>query len=117
MTQNIFSDALIIFLIAYAIIDIFYEISNFFLNKYSKVSPKDYIVLPLYHGDEHLECLVRFAIQKSEVLRCTLVILPHNLDNCEESILRHLIDECKNVTVRSPEEFAESIKLKDCSAA
>ena len=109
MTQNIFFDALIIFLIAYAIIDIFYEISECFLNRFSRVSPKDYIVLPLYHGDEHLECSVRFAVRKSIDSRCSLVIIENNLDEDEKMILCRLTDSLGNVTISTPEEFTHQV--------
>lgn len=109
MTQNIFFDAVIIFLIAYAIIDIFYEISECLLNKFSRVSPKDYIVLPLYHGDEHLECSVRFAIKRSNDLRCSLVIIENNLDESEKKILCRLTDKLSNVIISTPEEFNQKI--------
>lgn len=109
MTQNIFFDALIIFLIAYAIIDIFYEISEYLLNRFSRISPKDYIVLPLYHGDENLECSVRFAVKRSKELRCFLVIVKNNLDENEKMILCRLAENLCNVVILTQEEFAQQV--------
>ena len=41
MTGNVFFDAVVIFLIAYAIINIFYEVGEFFTNHFSRYRPKD----------------------------------------------------------------------------
>lgn len=113
MTGNMFFDAVIIFLIAYAIINIFYEIGDFFTRRYSQYKPKDYIVLPLKHGLESLECDIRLAVKKSCDTRCALVIVDESLDSDEKMILWRLTDECSNVIISLPEELPDKLKTAE----
>ena len=113
MTGNVFFDAVVIFLLAYAIINIFYEVGEFFTNRFSRYRPKDCIVLPLEHGAESLECDVRLAMKRSCDLRCALVIVDLSLDSDEKMILWRLTDESDNVVVSLPEELPDKIKTAE----
>ena len=113
MTENVFFDAVIIFLIAYAIINIFYEAGECITNRFSRCRPKNCIILPLCHGAENLECEVRMAMKRSCELRCALVIVDEALDSDEKMILWRLTDDCDNVVISLPEELPDKIKIAE----
>ncbi len=110
MTGNIFFDVVIIFLIAYAIINILYEFADCFIHRYASYHPKDCLILPLSHGTKSLECDVRMALKRSCDLKCALIIVEEDLDSDEQMILWRLTDDSENVILSHPDEVTQKIK-------
>ncbi len=110
MTGNAFFDGILIFLIVYAILNILYEFTDAFADRFSRYHPKDYLILPLVHGTESLEWDIRTASKRSCNLNCVLIIVCDGLDKDEEMILWRLTDQCDNVLLSSPEELTEKIE-------
>jgi len=113
MTGNLFFDAVIIFLIAYAIVNICYEIGDFYTRRYSKRHVNTCIVLPLRHGADDLEYDIRIALSRSEDARCALVIIDESLDNNEKMMLYRLTDDSDHVVISQPEELKEKLKTAE----
>ncbi len=97
--KNIFFDALIIFLITYAIINIFYEIAQFLVKKFSKLPPKCELILLLNSGNTTLEADIRTAITKSQQTNCSLTIVDCDLTQQEKMILWRLTDVYENIKI------------------
>lgn len=117
MTGNVFFDAVILFLIAYAVITIAYEVGDFFTNRFSRCKPKECIVLPLHHGTESLECDVRSAMKRSCDLKCALVVVDESLDSDEKMILWRLTDSSDHVIISLPEELSGKLKTAEAMNA
>lgn len=113
MTGNVFFDAVIIFLIAYAIINILYDVGDFLTNRFSRCKPKGCIVLPLHHGAETIEYDVRLALRRCCDARCALVIVDEALDSDEKMLLWRLTDQCDNVLIALPEELPDKINAAE----
>lgn len=110
MTGNVIFDAIFIFLITYAIINICYDIGDLFIGRLSRYKPKDCIVLTLSHGMPSIEMDVRMALKHSCDLKCTLVIVDEALDIDEKMILWRLTDNSNNVVISAVEDLPEKIK-------
>lgn len=110
MTGNVFFDALFIFLIAYAMIHICYEIGDALVRRFSVYCPKDYILLPLEHGTESLELDVRRAVKRSVEHRCALLIVDKGLGREEKNILWRLVDSYDNVVISGLDDLSENLK-------
>lgn len=109
MTGNVFFDALIVFLLSYAVVSIIYEIIDLFVTRYSKNKPTFYVLLCLNHKDESLECDIRCALSLSDSLKCDVLIACDELDRDELFILRRLTDDRENVTIVSLGETFSSV--------
>lgn len=113
MTGNVFFDAVIIFLITYAILNILYEITDFFIERFAKCYPRDFLILSLEHGTETMECDVRTAIRRSCDLKCALLIVDNGLDSSEKMMLWRLTDDQNNIVYSVPEELSEHLKTAE----
>ncbi|MBR4874310.1 MAG: hypothetical protein IKU87_00600 [Clostridia bacterium] len=112
MTNNVFLDGLIIFLIAYAIISIFHDIADCILNRFSKCTPKNCVVLKVSHGSESLENELRTALRHSGSIKCKLLVVCDNLDECEEKIIKYITCGAEGVEITTPDELPRKIKEK-----
>ena len=114
MSGNIFIDCIFLFLICYAFISIFYDVSDFLLRKYCRYPQRSFITLTVTHGNEKLDCDVRCALSKSLKLRCALVIVCEGLDFDEHKVLWRLTDCYNHVILCTSEELPQ--KLETASA-
>jgi len=110
MTNNVFLDGLIIFLIAYAIINILYDCADYILNRFSKCRPKNCVVLNVSHGSEGLENELRTALRHSGSIKCKLIIVCDELDECEERIIKYITYGAEDVEITTPDELPHKIK-------
>lgn len=110
---NIFLMSIFTFLVAYAIIDIFYEIAEIILNKFSRVCPKDYIVLPLSDNIENLDGAIRVSLKRSQNHRCALVIVCKNLGENEQQILKRLTEHRSNVVICNSDNLPDALLLAE----
>lgn len=113
MTGNIFSDALFIFLIVYAIVHICYEIGAFLLEKFSLYHHRDFLILSVSPGHEELELDIRMAIKRSVEKHCSLLILDRGLSPEEQMILWRLTDPYQHIVLTTEQDLMESIKVAD----
>ena len=109
MSGNIFVDFIFLFLICYAVISIFYDVSDFLLRKYCKYPQRSFLTVTAVHGSEKLECDIRCALSKSLKLRCALVIADDGLDAEEQTLLWRLTDCYDHVIVCTPGELPQKL--------
>ena len=117
MSGNIFVDCIFLFLICYAVISIFYDVSEFLLRKYCRYPQKSFITLFVIHGSERLDCDIRCALSKSLKNKCALVIACDGLDVEEYSLLWRLTDCYDHVIVCTSEELAEKLETASLISA
>ena len=109
MCGNVFLDCLFLFLICYALVSIFYNISDFLLRRYCRYPFHAFFMLELCHGSETLECDIRIALSRSIKNRCALVIVCDSLDLDEYIILWRITDDYDHVIVTTPYEVMTKI--------
>ena len=105
--KNILFDAVILFFIAYAILDILKACVTIFIRRFSKVATKGILVLPLDNGEDCLECKIRTAIAQSVNAGCALVIIDNFLNSSEKMILWRIADNYENVIISPPDKISE----------
>ena len=110
MTGNIFLDCVFIFFICYGVVCMFCNVSDFLLRHYCRTPQKTFIILPLKHRAETLECDIRCAIAKSLNNKCALVILCENLDADEYIMVWRLTDCYDHIIVSTQDELPEIIE-------
>ncbi len=110
MTGNIFLDCIFLFLICYALVNIFYSISDFLLRRYCRYPNKSFLMLNLTHESKSLECDIRSAISKSLNNKCALLILCSELDLDEYMILWRLTDSYEHIIITNPDEFFDKLE-------
>jgi|GEM_PF-2679491 len=118
MTGNIFLDCVFLFLICYAFVSIFYNLSEFLLHRYCRYPLKAFLVSELTHASQTHECDIRCAISKSIKNKCALVFVCSGLDAGEYSILWNLTNSYDHIIITNCDEFASKIETaKDISAS
>ena len=113
MAGDIFRDAVLIFLIVYAIIHICYAVGENLIQKFSAYHHRDFLILPVSPGREELELDIRMAIKRSEACVCSLLILDMGLTEQEQLLLWRLSDPYSHIVIAKEENLAEKIKIAD----
>ena len=109
MTGNIFVDCVFLFLICYAIVSIFYNLSEFLLKRYCKYPKKTFLVLDIKPESNSLEYDVRCAINKSLENKCALVIVCGELSQDENKALWRLTDVYEHIILTTREELIHKL--------
>lgn len=109
MTGNIFLDCVFLFFVCYGVVCMFCNVSDFLMRHYCKTVQKTFILLPVEHESQTLECDVRCAVAKSSNNKCALVILCENLDADEYMMIWRLTDCYDHVLVSTQEELPAMI--------
>lgn len=109
MTGNIFIDCIFLFLICYALISIFHDLSVFLLNRYCRYPPKSFLTLELKHGTESLESDLRCAISKSLSLKCGLIVICSDLEIEEYKVVWRLTDVYDHIILTTREELVDKL--------
>ena len=110
MTGSFILDVLLIFLICYAVLHILRELGDAILRRFCVSQHRECLLLPLRSGSETLEFEIRTALQTSDDLCCTLVILDDGLSQSEKLMLWRLTDGCERVTVTEPANLLEKVE-------
>jgi len=110
MTGNIFFDCVFLFLICYALVNIFYSVSEFLLRRHCRYPNKAFLVIDIAHEDKSIECDVRCAVSKSLNNKCALVILCDDLSLEEYTVIWRLTDCYEHVVVVNRNEFYEKLE-------
>ncbi len=109
MSGNIFVDCIFLFLICYAIINIFYSVSEFLLNRYSKFHDKSFMILELIHESESIESDLRCAISKSISRKCALITVCTDLSLEEYKLVWRLCDVYEHIILTTREELVNKL--------
>ena len=109
MSGNIFVDCVFLFLICYAIISIFYNLSDFLIKRYCKYPPKYFYVLEVKHESKSLERDIRCAISKSLEQKCALGIVCNDLNFEEYKVVWRLTDVYEHIVLATPEELIDKL--------
>ena len=110
MTGSFISDVILIFLVCYAVLHILQEIGDAILRHFCACQHRECLFLPLTSGSETLEFEIRRALQTSDDLCCTLVILDDGLNQEEKLMLWRLTDGCERVTVAEPSNLLQKVE-------
>ena len=111
MTGNIFLDCVFLFLICYAIVCMFYQVSEFLLRRYCRYPQKAFLVLDIHHQSDTLDCDIRCALSKSIKYKCALVVVCNDLDLEEYGILYRITDNFNHIVITTPEEFSMKVEI------
>ncbi len=111
MTGNIFVDFLLLFLICYALVSIFYNVSDFLLRRYCKYPLRTFLVLELKHESESFECDIRSAISKSLSQHCGLVIVCTGLSQDEYRTIWRLTDVYEHIILTTRDELLNKLDI------
>ena len=118
MTGNIFVDCLFLFLICYALINIFYSVSDFLLSRYSKYPNSSFLVLELKSESESIENDLRCAISRSLSQKCALVVVCTDLPLEEYKLVWRLCDVYEHIILTTCEELVNKLDMaKDISVS
>ncbi len=109
MWGNVFLDCLFLFLICYAIVSIFYNVSDFLLRRYCRYPMQAFFMLEITHESKTIECDVRVALSKSIKNKCALMIVCEGLDLDEYTVIWRLTDSFDHVIVTTPDEIMTKI--------
>lgn len=109
MFGNIFFDCLFLFLICYALVSIFYNVSDFLLRKYCKYPTKSFITIKLTHESDSLDSDIRCALSKSLKERCALLVVCDGLDFQENTIVWRVTDSYEHVVVTTTEDVVQKL--------
>lgn len=109
MSGNIFVDFLFLFLICYAILSIFYSLSEFLMRRYCKYPDKYFLTLYLNHQSETLERDIRCAVSQSLKQKCALVVVCDDLKLDEYKILWRITDVYDNITITTPDKVLSEL--------
>jgi len=108
MSGNIFVDFVFLFLICYALISIFYNLSDFLMNRYCKYPHKHFFVLLLRH-EENLERDLRCAISKSIKEKCALIVVCDELNAEEYKIVWRIADVYEHIVLTTRDELIKKL--------
>ena len=97
MTGNIFLDLVFLFLICYALINLFRDLSDFLLKRYCRYPQKAFLCVEIKHKSETIECDVRCAVAKSISQNSALIMICTDLDLTEQTLVWRLTDCYDNV--------------------
>ena len=111
MTGNIFLDCLFLFLICYALVCGFHQLSDFLLRRYCRYPQKTFLVADIHHRSESFECDIRCAVSKSVKNRCALVIICHDLDLDEYTLLWRITDCYNHIIITDCSDFSQKIEM------
>ena len=111
MSGNVFLDCVFVFLICYALVSIFYNVSDFLLHKYCKYPQSSFFLLELTHMSESFECDLRIAVSKSVKSRCALLISCCGLDDEEKSLLQQVVQSYNHIIITTPDEINSCIEM------
>ncbi len=107
MLQSIFLDSLILFLLIYALLDLFVRLSDFLLEKFSKVPQiEHYTLVFLKANEELLEAKLRPLLQRCEQNGTKLLAVDCGTGRKETDILMSLSAEYPCLLMLSEEAFA-----------
>lgn len=110
MTGNIFLDCVFLFLICYAIVGIFYNVSEFLLHRYCRYPQKSFLVAELVHGSKTYDCDIRMAISKSMKNKCALVFVCSGLNMDEYTVLWNLTGRYDHIIITTREELISKLE-------
>ena len=105
MSGNVFVDCVFLFLICYALVSIFYDLSDFLMKRYCKYPTKSFLVLEVKHESDTLECDIRCAISKSLSQKCALLIVCRDLSFEEYKVVWRLTDVYEHIVLTTREEM------------
>jgi len=105
MSGKIFVDFIFLFLICYALISIFYNLSDFLMKRYCKYPQKHFFVLLLNNESDTLECDLRCAISKSLKEKCALVVVCDSLNSKEEMLVWRIADVYEHIVLTTRDEL------------
>ncbi len=105
MTGNIFVDCLFLFLICYAILSIFYNLSDFLLKHYCKYPQRTFLTIEIKHESKVIERDIRCAISKSLKEKCCLVIICNGFTEAEHTLAKSISACYDNVILTTPDDF------------
>ncbi len=111
MSGNIFVDCLFLFFICYALISIFYDVSDFLLRRYCRYPQRSFIAVYLLHGSDTLECDIRCALSKSIKQKCALLVVCDELSHDEEKLVWRLCDCYEHVITCKPDEVPQKLEI------
>lgn len=109
MSGKIFVDFLFLFLICYALISIFYNLSEFLMKRYCKYPQKYFFVLELKHDSKNLECDLRCAVSKSLKEKCALVVVCDDLNPEEQKLVWRITDVYEHIILTTPDELIKKL--------
>ena len=109
MTGNIFIDCVFLFLICYALINLFYKLSDFLMKKYAKYPDSSFLVLEIIHESKSLENDLRCAISKSLSQKCALVVICTDLSTEEYTLVWRLTDMYKHIVLTTRDELTNKV--------
>ena len=110
MSGNIYLDALLIFLIIYAVVHILCGVGNFIMGHISKRCCSDCFVLMLTGGSKTLEMDIRNAVAGSVKVSRALVIADTGISEEETFLLWRLTDAYDHIIMATPENLTEKIR-------
>lgn len=109
MTGNIFFDCVFLFLICYALINIFYNLSDMLLRRYSRFPNRSFLVLKIKHQSESQESDLRCAISKSLAQKCALLIICTDLSMEEYNLVWRLTDVYEHIILTTLEDLPQKL--------
>ncbi len=109
MSGNFFVDFVFLFLICYALISIFYNLSDYLMKRYCKYPQKHFFVLLLDNESETLERDLRCAIYKSLVQKCALVVVCDGLIPEKEKLVWRIADVYEHITLITRDELIKKL--------
>lgn len=104
MRGNIFLDFVFLFLICYALISIFGELSDFLLKRYCRYPQKTFLTIHIKHESDTIEYDLRNAISKSLLHKCALLVICQDLDQTENTLIWRLTDCYDHIVLTTDEE-------------
>ncbi len=109
MTGNIFFDCIFLFLICYALINIFYSVSDFLMKRYSKYPNSSFLTLQIKHESQSLENDIRCAVSKSLTQKCALLIVCTDLSMEEYKLVWRITDVYDHIVLTTGEELINKL--------
>lgn len=109
MLGNVFVDCVLLFLICYALVSIFYNVSDFLLRRYCKYPQRSFLTLKLKHESESLERDIRCAISKSLSERHALLVVCDDLSQDEYKVVWRLTDVYENIILTTCDELSDKL--------
>ena len=109
MSGKFFVDFVFLFLICYALISIFYNLSEFLMKRYCKYPQKCFFILELKHESKTLECDLRCAVSKSLKERCALVVVCDDLNSEEYKLVWRITDVYEHIVLTTRDELIKKL--------
>lgn len=117
MLKMIFMDALILFLLVYAIMDILTRLAAYLSCRVTRQRKTDgYHVLYLTSGADAIEAAVRSEIQNAEQTHCSVILVDMNLSAEECAVAEKLCREYPLLTLLSREEYLRFVERQMMAA-